>query len=93
MHEFCKFRGWMGDSSHIDWITSPGAKIQSLHKMWQMDYGQESRVQDVLVLAGLNNVLRGESIGTIMEHINKAKLSIKKMDQLSRLPCFCIRAK
>ena len=69
MYEFWKFRGWMADSSHIDWITSPGATIQSSHKMWQVNYGQESRAQDVIVVAGLNNVLRGEFIDTIMEHI------------------------
>ena len=70
MHEFWKFRGWMADSSHIDWITSPGATIHSSHKMWQMDYRQENRAQHVFVVADLRNGLGGESIDTIMEHIN-----------------------
>ena len=78
MYEFWKFRGWVGDSLHIDWITKPGATIQSLNKMWQVDYGKESRAQDVLVVAGLNNGLRGESIDTIMEHINMFYKDVRK---------------
>ena len=90
MHNFWKFRGCMADSSHIDWITRPGAKIQSLHKMWHVDCGQESRMQDVLVVEGLNIILHEESIDTIMEFFKdvreQGKAFLPKLDNF--LGCY-----
>ena len=68
LHEFW-IEGWYGgDKTHIDWLTSPGATIQSLEYMFRLDYHHEKKGMDVLLVAGLNNV-KNESVDTIMERI------------------------
>ena len=63
LHEFWAPREsnviYEGDKSHIDYITIPGAKVINLIDAWKIDYFQESRPMDVLLVAGLNNLVKG----------------------------------
>ena len=63
LHEFWAPREsnviYEGDKSHIDYITIPGAKVIDLIDAWKIDYFQESRPMDVLLVAGLNNLAKG----------------------------------
>ena len=60
LHDFW-IEGYEGDLVHVDWSTSPGATIQDLLLMWRADYWGETKPMDVLVIGGLNNLLRGEN--------------------------------
>ena len=63
LHEFWAPRGanviYEGDKNHIEYITIPGAKIIDLVEAWKIEYFQERRPMDVLVVAGLNNLVQG----------------------------------
>ena len=65
LHNFW-LEGYEGDIDHVDWSTSPGATIQTLLHMWRSDYRNEKKPMDVLVIGGLNNILRGETVDKIM---------------------------
>lgn len=69
LHEFWLRAGYKGDVVHIDWLTSPGATIQALHEMWKLDYAKEKRGQDLVIIAGLNNIIRGDTNEKFMERI------------------------
>ena len=43
----------------MDWITIPGATIRELSYAWRLDYHKEPRPQRVMMVAGLNDLIRG----------------------------------
>ena len=47
------------DSSHVDWLTIPGATVEELLFAWQVEYGREVRPMRILLVAGLNNLIKG----------------------------------
>ena len=47
------------DSSHVDWLTIPGATVEELLFAWQVEYGHEPRPMRILLVAGLNNLVKG----------------------------------
>ena len=55
-----------GDISHIDWMTIPGARINQLTQAWEILYIDEKRPMDVLLVGGLNNVIKGSDGQSIM---------------------------
>ena len=57
------------DSAHVDWITIPGATIDQLSYAWRLDYLQEVRLQRVLLVAGLNDLIKGGNVATVLESI------------------------
>ena len=57
------------DTSHVDWVTIPGAKISDLSYAWRLDYHREYRPMRVLLVAGLNDLIQGGSKDTVMEAI------------------------
>ena len=73
--------GYKGDVVHIDWLTSPGATIQSLEYMFRLDYHHETRPMDILLVAGLNNVLRGENDDRIMARLHSFYSVVKDQSE------------
>ena len=58
------------DSSHVDWLTIPGAKIEDLLLAWRLDYERSRMPMRVLLVAGLNDLAKGgdyDSITTEMK--------------------------
>ena len=47
------------DSSHVDWLTIPGATVEELLFAWQVEYGHEPRPMRILLVAGLNDLVKG----------------------------------
>ena len=70
LHEFWAPRGssviYEGDINHIEYITIPGAQVLDLLEAWKIDYYKESRAMDIIVVAGLNNLIHGQSPESIM---------------------------
>ena len=57
---------YKGDKSHIDYITIPGGTVSDLNNAWKIEMFQETGPMDVLMLAGLNNLVRGHSPESIL---------------------------
>ena len=57
------------DSTHVDWITIPGATIDQLSYAWRLDYHREQRPQRVLLVAGLNDLIKGGNAAKVRESI------------------------
>ena len=54
------------DSSHVDWLTIPGATIADLAYAWWLDYSKEPRPMRVLLVAGLNDLVQGGNKDSLM---------------------------
>ena len=67
LHEFWARRNhnntsvYEGDRSHVDYITIPGGKIMDLINAWKVEYFQDTKPMDVILIAGLNNLIKGYS--------------------------------
>ena len=53
------------DSSHVDWLTIPGATVEELLFAWQVEYGRVERPMRILLVAGLNNLVKGEDFESL----------------------------
>ena len=70
LHEFWQPRDdtvvYDGDKLHIDYLTIPGAHIMDLVEAWKIEYFQETRPMDVFILAGLNNLAKGDKVDSML---------------------------
>ena len=57
------------DSIHMDWLTIPGATIRELSYAWRLDYHKEPRPQRVMLLAGLNDLIKCGGPDQSKEHV------------------------
>ena len=51
---------------HTDYVTIPGVKTETLQQAFRIEYGKETGGIDVLVVAGMNNIQRGDSMEELM---------------------------
>ena len=72
MSEKVKFSG---DDFHIEWICIPGATINQLSAAWEIEFGDESRPMDVLLVGGLTNVIK-ETPGLVIVRAYKHFIDI-----------------
>lgn len=70
---------YAGDDIHLDFITIPGGTIQILTHAFLAEYGKTHRPVDVLLVSGLNDVLRGRSVGQIMADISVFRTAVKSL--------------
>ena len=73
------FNSYQGDPIHIDYITIPGATVKDLHHAFLAEYGNVHRPIDVLLVAGLNDVLKGATVQQIMKDIEDFKESVRSL--------------
>ena len=64
------------DSLHVDWLTIPGATIEDLIYAWRLDYSKETRPMRILLVAGLNDLLKGGNEDSVKEQIERFKTNI-----------------
>ena len=70
---------YSGTPFHIDMLTVPGATIKELtHAMWS-EYQEHPAPLDIVVFAGLNNLLQNQSLEQIKYEIRKAKEDLEYM--------------
>ena len=55
-----------GDTSHVDYLLIPGATINDLTAAWEIIFMEETRPMDVILIAGLTNMVEGHRISCIM---------------------------
>ena len=63
--------GYQGDEIHIDYPTIPGATVSELEHTIMAEFGNGLRAVDVLLVAGLNEILRGATDHEILEDIQQ----------------------
>ena len=51
-----------GDSVHVDYVTIPGSKVEDLQQAFRLEYERETRGIDILLVAGLNNLVKGDRV-------------------------------
>ena len=59
------------DSSHVDWVTIPGAKVEDLLVAWRAEYSRVSRPMRVLLVAGLNDLIKGGDFESLTRDIKR----------------------
>ena len=60
-----------GDKQHVDYVTIPGGTIEDLRHAFRVEYEEEPRAIDVLVVAGLNNILKGDRVNELVVKIGR----------------------
>ena len=61
------------DTSHTDWLTIPGGTINDLNLGWRQDYQHEWRPMRVLLVAGLNDIIKGGDFNSVTQAITRFK--------------------
>ena len=69
------------DSTHVDWVTIPGATISTLEYAYQVDYGKSKIPMRVLLAAGVNDLLKGGTFNTITNSILNLKNTIDEQNR------------
>ena len=68
-----------GDPVHLDYITIPGATIEQLQHAFEVQYRGINQPLDVIFIAGYNNILRNESLETILNRYSVFKKHVINM--------------
>ena len=69
------------DTSHVDWLTIPGAKIEDLLYAWRLDYHREENPMRVMLVAGVNNLIKGDSFDEITSAIERFWWNVVSQDK------------
>ena len=69
------------DTSHVDWVTIPGAKISDLDLAWRVDYQQETRPMRILLVAGLNDLIKGGSRESVITAITQFRSVVNNQNR------------
>ena len=64
------------DTSHVDWVTLPGASLRELEFAWSVDYHHQATAMRILLVAGLNDLIRGGSRHSVMQDIERFKQTV-----------------
>ena len=64
------------DTTHVDWLTIPGATISDLLLAWRLDYHREPRPMQVLLVGGLNDLLKGGDFGSVRDQIRRFEFNV-----------------
>ena len=64
------------DELHVDWLTIPGARIQTLETAWQIDYQNYKHPMRILLAAGLNDLIKGGNKESVTNSILRLKNAI-----------------
>ena len=79
--------GYLGDVLHMDEICISGARVRDLRHAFEAEYGALHRPVDVVLVAGLNNILEGQDAGRIMFEIAEFHSRVKNIAGSSFAVC------
>ena len=71
-----------GDDIHVDYLTIPGETVRELHHAFKAKYKNVHCPVDVILVRGLNEIVRGATDTEIMKDIWDFNATMRKM-------CFC----
>ena len=58
-----------GDTQHVDYVTIPGATLQTIFHAFKTEYSYHTRPMDIFVVAGYNDLVRNISRDVIFDQI------------------------
>lgn len=64
------------DTVHVDWLTIPGATLPELEFAWTVDYHRQKLPMRILVVAGLEDLIKGGTKDSIMESLRMFKKTV-----------------
>ena len=71
--------GYPGDEIHVDQISVPGARIENLEIAFLAEYSSQRYPCDVLIVSGLNDIIRGRLIDNIINDLTTFKEEVLKI--------------
>ena len=69
------------DELHVDWLTIPGATIPTLETAWQVDYQKYTQPMRILLVAGLNDLIKGGNVDSVTNSILNLKIAIDEQNK------------
>jgi len=73
---------YIGDDIHMECVGIPGGTVKSLHHAFCCEYSNQDIIVDVLLVAGLNDILRDTEPGDIIEEMRRFRASVYGMKKL-----------
>ena len=64
-------RDYEGDTLHTDYVTIPGAQLETLFHAFKLEYASHPRPMDIFIVGGYNDLVRKNSREYIMWHIKE----------------------
>ena len=84
---------YTGDSFHVDTISIPGATLPNLVHAWEAEYKYSHRPVDVLVCAGLNDIIWNVGPEQFLERMNEFRAAVMHTEpeklELANSLAFC----
>lgn len=93
LHGVHRSMNYKGDEIHVDYCTIPGATIKSLMDAWWVDYHRYTQAMDILLVAGLNNICKGDSDNEVMRQIKNFANTVDHQSEIhhpTNLSTFCV---
>lgn len=72
-----------GDKIHTDSIGIPGGSIRDLHHAIVAEYRRSPKPLNVLVVSGINDILRGRPVEHILDDMYRLKCSVMKWNDVN----------
>ena len=69
------------DNLHVDWVTIPGASIDDLCYAWRLDYHKEPRPMRIMLIAGIDDLIKGGNEDTVKEAIEGFKANVDSQNK------------
>ena len=60
----------------MDWLTIPGATIEELLFAWQVEYGHLGMPMRILLVAGLNNLIKGGDFESVTTQFKRFEVNV-----------------
>ena len=73
---------YIGDDIHLECVGIPGGTVKSLHHAFCCEYSNQDIIVDVLLVAGLNDILHDTEPGDIIEEMRRFRASVYGMKKL-----------
>ena len=67
-----------GDLLHVDYVTIPGATLETLFQAFKLDYATHNKAMDVYVVAGYNDLIKNYGREFILAIIKRFVEFVKK---------------
>ena len=70
---------YQGDPFHLDEICIPGSRIRNLMHAFQAEYSGIGRPVDIILVAGINNILEGQEPEDVMNEIKTFRREVMRL--------------
>ena len=76
-----RYDNYPGDILHMDFVSVAGATVVELHRAFLAEYDQFPIALDVVLVAGTNNLMKGQPKEQILAEMEAFKVSVTRLGQ------------